>query len=324
MISILLPFRNAARWIQETVQSIQEQSYADWELIAVDDFSTDSSNSILEELAKKDARIQIHSNTEKGIIPALQVGLSKANGEFLTRMDADDIMPEDRLQIMVDRLKSLPAKSIVTGKVKHFSNKPVSDGYLNYDAWLNKRVEKEDYFDHMYRECVVASPNWLARTDDIKNSAIFEKLEYPEDYDMTFHWMQNGFTIQGVNETTLLWREHPHRTSKNSDIYNQKALFQLKLNWFCKLHNTDSLAVLGAGTKGKITAEFLSKRNIDFGWYDLEWKKYGAPIFNKEIQDFELLVGAKLLIAIYPKNKKPLLDFLTEKGFEIGRNAWFL
>jgi glycosyltransferase involved in cell wall biosynthesis len=323
-ISILLPFYNASPWISETIQSIQRQTFEDWELIAINDFSTDNSNSILQELAKEDSRIRIYQNNEKGIIHALQLGLSKAKGEFLTRMDADDIMPDDRLQVMVERLKSLPTKSVVTGKVKHFSNKPVSEGYLNYDAWLNERVEKEDYFDHMYRECVVASPNWLTRTDEIKNFNIFAKLNYPEDYDMTFHWMNNGFTIHGVNETTLLWREHPHRTSKNSDAYNQKALFQLKLKWFCKLNGTSSIAILGAGTKGKLTAEFLTDRKIDFNWYDLDWKKYGSPIFGKRIQNFESLQAEKLLVAIYPKNKKPLLDFLTEKGFEIGRNTWFL
>ena len=323
-VSILLPFHNAAPWIQETIESIQRQTYTNWELIAVNDFSTDNSSSILQELVKKEARIQLLQNEEKGIISALQLGLSRAKGEFLTRMDADDVMPEDRLQLMTGRLKSLPNKSIVTGKVKYFSETTVSEGYLTYESWLNERIEKNDHFNHIYRECVVASPNWLARTHTIRESDMFSKLNYPEDYDMTFRWLEEGFQIHSVNEVTLLWREHPDRTSRNSEIYDQASFFDLKLNWFCKLHNTDSTAILGAGTKGKIAAKFLSNQDIDFNWYDLNWEKYGAPIFDKKIQRIESLKAEKILVAVYPKNKKPLLDFLTEKGFEIGRNTWFL
>lgn len=323
-VSILLPFHNAAPWITETIQSIQQQSFENWEVIAIDDFSTDDSLSILQVVAQDDSRIQIHQNTERGIIPALQHGLSKVTGMFLTRMDADDLMPENRLQLMVDAMNSQPEKSVVTGKVTYFSDVAVSEGYLSYEAWLNERVENGDHFDHTYRECVVASPNWLARTKEIIDSTIFSELKYPEDYDMTFRWLKKGFTIHGIAETTLLWREHPDRTSRNSDVYDQASFFALKLDWFSKLHNTDSIAVLGAGAKGKLTAHFLLKRNIDFNWYDLDWKKHGAPIYGKTILNFEQLEAKKALIAIYPKNKKPLLDFLTEKGFVLGKNAWFL
>jgi len=324
MISILLPFHNAAPWIEETILSIQQQSCTNWELIVINDFSTDNSNSILQELAKSDSRIHIFQNGHKGIIPALKLALSKATGEFLTRMDADDIMPDGRLKLMTNTLKSLPRKTVVTGKVKYFGEQVISRGYLAYEAWLNERIEQNDHYNHIYRECVVASPNWMTRSEDIRAFDIFSNLNYPEDYDMTFRWMENEFQIHSINETTLFWREHPDRTSRNSDIYDQASFFELKLSWFCRLHSTDSVAILGAGTKGKITADFLNKRNINFNWYDLEWEKYGAPISGKQIQNYELLKAQKLLIAVYPKNKKPLLDFITEKGFQIGKNAWFL
>ncbi len=73
-VSILLPFHNAAPWISETIQSIQAQTHADWELIAIDDFSTDDSHAILEQFAASDSRIQLLKNAVKGIIPALQLG----------------------------------------------------------------------------------------------------------------------------------------------------------------------------------------------------------------------------------------------------------
>lgn len=333
IVSILLPFHNAAPWIEETVRSIQAQSYTLWELIAVNDFSTDDSLDLLQTLAATDERIHIFENAEKGIIPALQLALSYAKGDYLTRMDADDVMPEYRLEVMVNALKSLPMKTIVTGKVKYFSQgdglrepqSSISSGYLAYEAWLNKRIDNNDHYDHIYRECVVASPNWFARTDEIRTSDIFNQLVYPEDYDMTFRWMTQGFTIIGIPEITLLWREHPDRTSRNSSVYDQASFFNLKLKWFCELHSdVTPLAILGAGVKGKITAQHLIKEKQDFRWFDLEAHKYGAPVLGKTIEHYDKLSGEKLLIAVYPTNKKPLLAFLNEKGFEIGRNAWFL
>lgn len=261
---------------------------------------------------------------QKGIIPALQLGLTHAQGTFLSRMDADDLMPENRLKLMVNHLNSLPEKSIVTGKVTYFSDTNVSEGYRIYEDWLNERIKLNDHFDHIYRECVVASPNWLARTGEIRDAKIFSELNYPEDYDMTFRWLQQGFSIHGIDETTLLWREHPARTSRNSDVYDQESFFSLKLDRFCALHPTDSLAILGAGTKGKLTADFLLQRNVDFRWYDLNWQNYKAPVYGKTILNFEELEAQHVLIAIYPKDRKPLLAYLHEKGFEIGKNAWFL
>lgn len=331
-VSVILPFYNAAPWITETIQSIQRQSYQDWELIAVNDFSSDNTNFIVEQLAANDSRIRLYQNQKKGIIPALQLGLSYAQGEFLTRMDADDLMPEGRLQLMAGTISSLPKKSVVTGKVRYFRStsgaeepRPsISDGYLNYEAWLNERIERQDHYDHIYRECVVASPNWMTRTQEIKDSGIFSTLNYPEDYDMSFRWMKQGFSIHSIDKVTLLWREHPARTSRNSEVYDQASFFDLKLNWFCQLHESSSVAILGAGLKGKITAKFLTEREIYFNWYDIEWKKYGSPIYGSKVENPSLLQAEKLLIAVYPDNKKPLLDFITEKGFEIGRNAWFL
>lgn len=324
-ISIIMPVYNAEKWIVETISSIQSQSFTDWELICIDDFSTDESMRRIAEFQKHDARIRSVSTKIKGIIPALQLGLQLSTGEYITRMDADDLMPPNRLQTMHDALLHADSKTIVTGKVKYFSEALVSEGYQRYEHWLNERVTHLDHFDHIYRECVIASPNWLARTAELRSDAIFEQLKYPEDYDMMFHWKANNYKITAISEVTLLWREHPERTSRNSEVYDQASFFALKLDWFLTLNATSAeLAVLGAGAKGKITAKFLNDREIPFNWYDFKAENYPAPLFGKNIQTYEDLNESHLLIAIYPKNLKDLATFLSEKGYVIGRNAWFL
>ena len=256
-ISIILPFKNAEPWLKETIASIVEQTFTDWELICINDHSTDKGAQVIQ--AFKDSRIQVVQNDRIGIIKALQLGLKTSRGMFISRMDADDLMPLNRLQQMYDRIINTPKKTIVTGKVKYFAEGKLSDGFLNYQNWVNERIDNDDHYKHIFRECVVASPNWIARKQDLIDYSLFDKLNYPEDYDLVFHWFKNGFVIESLSDVTLLWRDHPTRTSKNSETYNQEALFRLKIDWFVQTMNTTkSLALLGAGTKGKLSMELCT------------------------------------------------------------------
>ena len=314
-----MPFRNAAVWVKETIDSILNQSYSEWELICINDHSQDNTEDII--AAFGDTRIRVIQNQDPGIIPALQLGLKHAKGDYITRMDADDIMPTDRLEIMINIQKNATPKTIVTGKVKYFSNNKVSKGYRKYENWLNDRIVNNDHWDHIYRECVVASPNWLARKQDILNSKIFKNLQYPEDYDMAFHWMVNGFKIKPTENTTLYWREHPNRTSRNSDVYDQDSFFNLKLNWFTELNNLESneVAIFGAGKKGKIVAKHLSDNDATYSIYDINHVKY-----LDDVLDPNKATEPLALVCIYPKDLNKLECSLQELGYEIGKNAWYV
>lgn len=324
-VSILTPLKNASAWIQETIESIQHQSLQDWELIIIDDHSEDNSFAIVSGMCAHDNRIRIFRNEGKGIISALNQGLSEAKGTYITRMDADDLMPENRLQRMVDAFKDLPEKTVVTGKVRYFSEHPVSEGYLKYENWLNERVERNDFYDHIFRECIVASPNWMGRIAEFNTYRLFEALNYPEDYDLCFRWMKNGFGIHPIHETTLLWREHPERTSRNSAHYQQRSFFTLKLNWLMHFYPAPaSVGIIGTGTKGKLCAELLRKAHCPFNLYDLNFHKYSTPLFGRTVLSPEKINDEIVLIARYPEVIEEIQTFVEEKGYEIGKNAFWV
>lgn len=94
LISILTPFKNTAQYLDDCINSIINQSYQNWELLIVDDSSEDESYTIVANYAKNDARIKLFKNTQNGIISALKLAYSHAEGEFITRMDSDDVMAE--------------------------------------------------------------------------------------------------------------------------------------------------------------------------------------------------------------------------------------
>lgn len=136
-VSIIFPVYNADKYLGECLNSIIKQSYSNWELIAVDDYSNDNSWRLLEHYQKKDSRIRIFKNRkEKGILPALQQASLHIRGTLVTRMDADDWMPEYKIETMI---KEVRPKVIVTGLVQYFTDEgEMGQGYLKYENWMNE------------------------------------------------------------------------------------------------------------------------------------------------------------------------------------------
>jgi glycosyltransferase involved in cell wall biosynthesis len=284
LISILTPYRNAEQFIRETARSILAQSHRDWEWILVNDHSEENELEALADLLD-DPRIILLENKGRGIVDALCMAFEHAKGEYITRMDADDLMPDFKLEKFLESLKK-GTHQIVTGKVNYFSTTDsISPGYLNYEKWLNERVDQQGFYEQIYRECSLASGNWMMRKSDLEKCGGFSGLNYPEDYDLLFRWYENGFSIKGLDLITHLWRDHDLRTSKTSEDYQQKAFFELKINRFVKLDwdRDQQLIVNGTGQKGRLTAKVLLERKVPFCWVSHESEKFPKGIFGHQL-----------------------------------------
>jgi glycosyltransferase involved in cell wall biosynthesis len=107
-VSVLLPVYNAGRYLAESIRSVLDQTFGDFELIAVDDDSTDSSPQILRRFARRDPRVRLVRHENRGLVASLNEMIGMARGEFLARMDADDVALPDRLALQVDYLRKHP------------------------------------------------------------------------------------------------------------------------------------------------------------------------------------------------------------------------
>lgn len=114
-ISVLMPVYNAERYVAEAVESILGQTFGDFEFLITDDGSTDRSLKILKHYAAKDARIRLISRPNTGYVKALNEMLTEAKGEFIARMDADDMALPDRLAHQVEFLRTNPEVVCVGG-----------------------------------------------------------------------------------------------------------------------------------------------------------------------------------------------------------------
>lgn len=282
-ISILTPFYNAGPYIAACIQSILDQNYSNWELILVNDFSDDDSLEIAHSFCKADHRIQLLTNKNKGLIEALRLAYDCSSGEYITRMDADDIMVPDRLQLMLTKLREEGMGNVCIGKVKYFSEGELGDGYKKYESWLNTLTENESNFEEIYRECSIPSPNFLIHRSDLDDIGAFNHQVYPEDYDLAFRMHKFGLNVTAVKEVTLLWRDHASRSTRTQGHYQPLSFIPLKVSYFTEVDLIPDRPLLlwGAGKKGKIIAKELLLKQIDFIWITDNPKKAGHSVYEK-------------------------------------------
>jgi len=308
--------KNEAKYLHECIDSIIQQSHQNWELLITDDHSTDNTARILEEYSKIDSRISWRINEHSGIIPALSQAYSLSSGDYITRMDGDDVMPVRKLEVLLDLLSSQPQSTIVTGKVTYFSNQAISEGYQTYENWLNDLCENQNHADWIYRECVIASPNWLCHRETLDKVGGFNQLNYPEDYDLVLKWHAHNCQFVATTEVTHLWREHPERTSRNSDIYEQGSFFELKLPYFVRHFANKHVFILGEGPKANMTIRILNQLGISH-----------TNIVNKMSSLNELVSGAGVvLVAVYPdaQSRFEIEEMLGLKGYVFGENVFYV
>ena len=117
MISVCMPVYNAAKYLDKAIRSILNQSFEDFEFLMADDGSTDGSARILERYAARDPRIRLIRRPHKGLAPTLQELVEEARGEFIARMDGDDIALPERFQKQVEYLLANPDCVLVGSRV---------------------------------------------------------------------------------------------------------------------------------------------------------------------------------------------------------------
>lgn len=113
-ISIIVPVYNAEKYIDRCLQSIIHQSFTDWELIIVNDGSTDKSSEICEYFAKQDKRIKVFHKKNEGVSHTRQFGLNVTKGEFIIQMDADDWADNDMLECMYNTAIDAQADLVIS------------------------------------------------------------------------------------------------------------------------------------------------------------------------------------------------------------------
>ena len=319
MVSIIIPYKNPLPYFEDCLKSIVNQSHKKLQIILVNDHSTDDSEKLAFKYSIEDSRIKLVNNVGKGIVDALNTGSEIAKGKYITRMDADDIMSENKIEILRSLLEKKKTKHIAVGNVKYFaSKKPMGNGYLKYANWLNELTSNKKNFKEIYKECTIPSCSWMMHRSDFENIKGFKNLNYPEDYDFLFRVYYNQIKLTTTKEIIHLWRDHPKRTSRNSKDYLFENFIPLKIKYLIEneLKSKDELVLWGSGKKGKLVAKKLIENNCSFTWISNNSKKIGVEIYQQKIQSTSLLKIEKKKLVICSISSK---DFKTPENSKYNR-----
>ena len=279
-----MPFKNPGNYFIPCVDSILNQSYKNWELIAVNDHSDDGSFQLAQSCANKHTKITVIDSKGDGIIQALRCGYEYSKGDYIHRMDSDDIMPRQKLEKMME---AISPKSLVTGLVDYFSDDfDLGDGYKKYTTWINQSMKSGDLWKDIYKECPVPSSAWLLHRDDFESVGAFNSSLIPEDYEFSFRLYQSGIKIKIVPEVIHRWRDSTNRTSRMESQYFPENYVDLKVGYFLKIdrNKTIPLVLWGAGKKGKKIARVLLELGENFTWVTDNPLKFGVNIYNQIVR----------------------------------------
>lgn len=219
-----MPVFNAARYVSEAIESILVQTKQEFELLVVDDQSTDSSLEIIREYEKKDSRVRVIENLNKGLAHARNAGSLSARGEFIAVMDADDVALPERFERQVAFLNRHPDCVAVGAQ----SLLITESGDLIGECL---RPYEHDEIERVFLEgrAGIIAPNAMIRARSFRRvSGYRQTYEYAEDLDLFLRLARVG-RLANIPEILLKYRVHVKSVSrKNSAIQRQRAIAALE------------------------------------------------------------------------------------------------
>ena len=208
VISVLLSCYNGARWLDEAINSVLTQTFGDFEFIIVDDGSTDSSPEIINRYAGQDTRIVVIAKSNTGLADSLNVGIQHARGEWIARLDADDICEPERLELQLTKARENPSLVFIGSGLLEIdaSGKPIKTyRYLSSHALLVKNLYSARKFP--------PHSSAFYRTDIVRSIGGYRvRIRRSQDCDLWLRLSEVG-QLTALDEPLVRIRKHSDQIS---------------------------------------------------------------------------------------------------------------
>lgn len=200
LISVLLPIYNAEEFLPRTLDSLLCQTYKEFEIIAINDGSKDNSLKLMNEYAKRDKRITVVTQENRGLVKTLNKAASLANGAYLARMDADDLSLPRRFELQIEAFKKHPSAVLIAGG---FDVMNEDDEILYHDP---VPTEKEELLRALFVRNPIAHGSVMFKAEAFKAVGGYsEECGPTEDYELWSRIVDHG-DIVAVSGTIFRWR----------------------------------------------------------------------------------------------------------------------
>jgi glycosyltransferase involved in cell wall biosynthesis len=334
IVSVLLPCFNASQTLDEALDSLFSQTLTDFEIIAVDDGSTDNTLQILQQRADMDNRLKWIKVPHRGLIDTLNIGLRACQAPYIARMDSDDRAHPERLAKQITNLEQHPDVGVISCRVSAFPIEQVREGFRVYIDWLNRLLNDGDIKREIFIESPLPHPSVTYRKNLIQAVGGYQDNGWAEDYDLWLRLYLENVRFAKLPQVLLEWRERPERLTRTDSRYSLENFLRLKAHYLAAgpLQNRDAVLLWGAGMNGRRLSKHLIRMGIPLiAFIDVDPKKIGhtkrgLPIISpdKIAEEWKRYHHPALVSAVSARKARPLIrEYLNNLELKEGVDWWF-
>ncbi|MBF0611191.1 MAG: glycosyltransferase [Magnetococcales bacterium] len=327
-VSILLPVYNAETTLHDCLDTIFSQSFNDYEVIAINDGSEDDSQLLLNAWANRDKRLRIVNTCHRGLVSALNTGLSLARAPLIARMDADDLMNPSRLERQIRTMGENPHLDLLASQARIIPIESVTAGLQEYMRWQNNCLTHEEIHSEIYWESPLVHPTVMFRRQRVLGLGGYRQGDFPEDYDLWLRMVQAGCLMAKLPEVLLDWRDGPTRLTRSDGRYGRQAFARLRLSYLARdtrLPKDRPIWCWGAGRRARQQVVQLARLGVKIsGWIDIDPMKtgrllHGAPVYPPTV--LETSIRPFLLCMVTNHGARDLIaGHLHRLGYQAGQD----
>ena len=320
-ISIIMPAFNVEKYIEQAITSVLKQTFSEWELIIVDDGSTDKTWEIISSFS--DPRIHsYHFNSNKGAGWASKFALQNVNSEFVARMDADDTCSPYRFEKQYQFLIDNPEVDIVRTYAKVFSE---SSEIKNTDFYKrkieitekrsNQALTREEIKERLYWYPCMITATALMRTEPVKRIGYSDDFRMGEDYHLLYNLNKNNCVFDTIAEYLYNYRVVSGSATDKHKSEHSRVNYAIKKKEISNLFIKSQVYIWGTGGQAQELTELLASDNLQISGYIDFNRKESCAEWN--ILDINRLnpVKHKVIIAATPVREKAVHE-LYSRGFQ--------
>jgi glycosyltransferase involved in cell wall biosynthesis len=325
-VSVVMPVYNAEDTVLQALESLRVQTFKPLEIIVVNDGSTDGTMNLLH----RQKEIMLLDHSHRGIAATLNEGITAASGDYIARMDADDLCHPSRIEQQAAFLDIYHEIGLVGSRVGYGGDRETQTGYATYVDWINSLTDSDDIALNRFIESPFAHPSVMFRRELFETYGAYRDGPFPEDYELWLRWMANGVKAAKIERELLTWNDPPERLSRTDTRYSIDAFYKIKaeyLSMWLRKNNPHhpNIMIWGAGRTTRKRAAILETFGICITHYiDLKERTLasGIPVIHhNNIPD----PGSCFVVPMVGSRgaREQIRSFLRERGFEEGENCIF-
>ena len=231
-ISLIMSVYNGEDYIAEAIDSVLNQSFTDWELIVINDCSTDKTAEILSKYELLDKRVKVHTNEVNLRLPSsLNKALSLAEGKYIARMDADDICLPDRLSKQYDFMEKNQDVALSSCRFMTLKNGVISSG------GCGGRSDAESIKALLLVTNPILHPGIIAKAEVIKQLGYDKNFTCTEDMELWTRFVLAGYKIEILSEYLMIYRLHDKQITGTTLEKQHKEVVTVQKSYYGKLLN---------------------------------------------------------------------------------------